>query len=146
MPLHHQFKGSAEAQALAHEISAKCPNYDSDTLDEKWSSFQSDAPNARTIRSITWTASEETSWTPPPGIDLVGSQVTADEFPNLRDTEEREFTALTATDMDATRIPTNIKHAVPWFAKQFFVLSEGNKPMVGHWWCDKETGREILRT
>ena len=146
MPLHHQFEGSAEGQALAHEISAKCPNYDADTLDKKWDSFRPDAANATTIRSVTWMARELTDWTPPTGLDLAGSQASADEFSNLDNPEGREFAALTARHMDARCVPTTMSPAIDWFAKRYFVISEGNKPMVAHWWRDDETGIERLRT
>jgi hypothetical protein len=39
MALYHQFDGSDEGLALWHEWSAEADNYDSDALDEKWSTF-----------------------------------------------------------------------------------------------------------
>jgi hypothetical protein len=146
MPLHHQFQGSEDALALAHEISDQCPNYDSDTLEEKWDSLKPDAREAKTIRSIAWIARERTDWTPPPGIDMVGSPVTDDEFSDMDGTEGLEFATLAPSDLDARRVPTDILEADAWCAQRFFVLSEGNKPMVAHWWRDYDTGVETLRT
>ena len=48
--------------------------------------------------------------------------------------------------LDARRVPLDMFNAIAWFAERFFVLAEGNKPMVAHWWWNKETGAEKLRT